>query len=70
MSYRILQYTLKSFMGCKASNSCAHDAVFYNNPKALRLLKQNGCSLDKTDRLGFTPLHLACMLKKTKSTYA
>ena len=50
-------------MGSKASKSCAHDAVFYNNPNALRLLKQNGSSLDKTDRLGFTPLHLACMLK-------
>ena len=50
-------------MGSKASKSCAHDAVFYNNPNALRMLKQNGCSLDKTDRLGYTPLHLACKLK-------
>lgn len=47
-------------------NYCLHASVKNNHPQILRLLKQHGGNVHKTNgitQLGFTPLELACDLK-------
>ena len=35
-------------------------AIFYKNHEAAKLLLENGADINKTDRYGYTPLHIAC----------